>query len=208
MVRRTALLTTMLALGVGAAAPLTAQSSGLDKTLAPGTWIGGGVGFSTIQSPADFANGLGFNFVGGWTRENGLGLAGGLLFTFHPRPGTRLNRYTTMSYVTLRAGPRYTLNPRARTTPFIQLHALATKRSYSDRDTNADRSRFGAGGGGIIGVMGATSKVRVEFGVVLDYYSFGDEKSDGVIVDEDFAPAFNGRQLSLTLSFLFPLSTY
>lgn len=125
----------------------------------------------------------------------------------HPRPGTYSNRYGTMSYVGLRVGPRYTLNPQARTTPFIQLHALATRRSYSDRATSSHRSRLGAGGGGVIGVTGATSVVRVEFGVGLDYLRFADEKEGGVIVDEEFAPAFNGKQLSLTLSFLVPLST-
>lgn len=154
-----------------------------------------------------FRQRLGIQLHGGMDSCQRPGVGRGGSFTLHPRPGTYSNRYGTMSYVGLRVGPRYTLNPQARTTPFIQLHALATRRSYSDRATSSHRSRLGGGGGGVIGVTGATSVVRVEFGVGLDYLRFADEKEGGVIVDEEFAPAFNGKQLSLTLSFLVPLST-
>lgn len=206
--RRIAVAAAMLSLGIASTAPAGAQSDAPRKTLAPGAWIGGGVGFSTIQSPADFANGIGFNVLGGWTRADGLGLVGEGLFTVHPRPGTFFNSFSNMSYVSLRAGPRYTLNPRARTTPFIQVNALVTRRSYTDGATDSPRSRVGGGGGVEIGFTGATSIVRVEFGAALDLYRLGDEKENGVISNEEFAPAFSGRQLNLRLSFLFPLSTY
>lgn len=184
------------------AAPLAAQTdrSGR-KVLAPGAWVGGGFGFTTIESPASFANGVGLNLVGGYTPPGGLGWVGGILVTFHPSNTTVLNSVGTLSYVNVRVGPRYTLNPRARTTAFVGARVLGTIRRYTFNDNR--RRRAGAGGGAVLGVTGATSAVRVEFEVSYDLIAFGDETEDG----RTTAEAFGARQFGFALSFLFPISS-
>lgn len=183
-------------------APAAAQTTDDGrKVLAPGTWIGGGFGFTTIESPVDFANGAGLNIVAGYTPPGGLGLAGGLLFTFHPSPTSLVNSISTMSYANVKVGPRYTLNPMARTTPFVGARVLGSIRRY--QFNSSTRRRLGVGGGAVVGVTGATNAVRVEFEVTYDLIAFGDETEDGVTTGE----SFGARQLGFALSFLFPISS-
>lgn len=184
------------------AAPLAAQTDQDGrKVLAPGTWIGGGFGFTTIESPANFANGVGLNLVGGYTPPGGLGWVGGILVTFHPSNTTVLNSIGTLSYANVRVGPRYTFNPRARTTAFVGARVLGTIRRYTFNSNR--RRRAGAGGGAVLGVTGATSAVRVEFEVSYDLIAFGDETEDG----RTTAESFGARQFGFALSFLFPISS-
>ena len=201
MTSRSALFTATI-LVTALAAPLAAQTTHDGrKVLAPGTWIGGGFGFTTIQSPANFANGAGLNLVGGYTSPGGLGLAGGILVTFHPSNTNLLNSIGTLSYANVKVGPRYTLNPRARTTAFVGARVLGTIRRYRFNDNR--RRRVGAGGGAVLGVTGATSAVRVEFEVSYDLIAFGDETEDG----RTTAESFGAKQFGFALSFLFPISS-
>ena len=198
--RNTLLIATILVTAL--VAPVAAQTTDDGrKVLAPGAWIGGGFGFTTIQSPANFANGAGLNLVGGYTPPSGLGLAGGMLVTFHPSNTNVLNAIGTMSYVNVKVGPRYTLNPMARTTAFVGARVLATIRRYTFNDN--PRRRVGAGGGAVLGVTGATNAVRVEFEVSYDLLAFGDETEDG----RTTAESFGARQFGFALSFLFPISS-
>ena len=182
-------------------APVAAQTTDDGrKVLAPGTWIGGGFGFTTIESPVDFANGAGLNIVAGYTPPSGLGLAGGILVTFHPSPTSLTDSFSTMSYANVKVGPRYTLNPRSRTTPFVGARVLGSIRRYQFNDVS--RRRLGVGGGAVVGVTGATNAVRVEFEVSYDLIAFGDETENGQTTGE----SFGARQLGFALSFLFPIS--
>ncbi len=205
---RTVALTVSLIAATWSPPPLAGQAgagagagAGARKTLSPGTWAGGGVSFTTVESPRDFANGIGLNLVGGITPAGGLGLAGGVLIISHPPPFSTVNTTGAMTQVHVKAGPRYTFNPRAQTTVFVGARALGVLRQYVLN--NARRRQYGVGGGGVVGVTGATTIVRVELEVAFDLLSLGDETEEGTTTRE----SFNSRQFGFSLSFLFPLST-
>lgn len=198
--RNTLFIASILATALVAPAAAQTTDDGR-KALAPGTWIGGGFGFTTIESPVKFANGAGLNIVAGYTPPGGLGLAGGLLVTFHPSPTSLTDSFSTMSYANVKVGPRYTLNPRSRTTPFVGARVLGSIRRYQFNDVS--RRRLGVGGGAVVGVTGATNAVRVEFEVSYDLIAFGDETEGGVTTGE----SFGAKQLGFALSFLFPISS-
>ncbi len=193
--------TVALTLSVVAAtwSPLAGQVGARDK-LSPGWWVGGGVAFASLQSPADFANGLGLNLVGGVTGTGGLGLAGGAMFTVHPTPISLSGGIGALKQLQVAVGPRYTLNPRARTTLYVGARVLGLLRRHTF--SNETRRRVGVGGGGVIGITGATEVVRMEFEVAYDQLAFGEEIENGFTSRE----AFNTQQVLLTLSFVFPLS--
>lgn len=188
------------------ATPLSAQDSAQSKKslLSPGMWIGLGGGFYTVQTISKFGNGPGVDLSAGYMSNTGSGWNAVLHFSTHQPDKVLASGARTMIYTSISAGPRHTFLPKQIASPFIGLRASLAYRRYYSEGAGRRQERFGAGGGGQIGVTGATAHgFRLELGLAYDVVRFG--KLGPTRLGDLVEGAITNHQFSVTLAFLIPL---